>query len=139
MSTIIRAHIINMIGPLGMLCSPAEDWLREHCLPSDSHNVIWGKLLKQAEIKPELRDWILQLLEYCGLEEAEDFFWHYIKVNPPATPEGWREILEHVDAHASADTILEGIQVKYCDWYYDESYERVGKERAYDPKNPWWE
>jgi len=115
MVTVIRQHIINMLEPLDMLCSDADKWLEEECLPSDHFSTIYQRLLQQSETKWELRNWLLGFYELIGLEEAEDLLWHYHKVNPPETPEGWRENV--FESLPDAREVEEALRICYQDWH----------------------
>ena len=118
MVTVIRQHIINLLEPMGMLCPDAHKWLEEECLPSDGFPTIYGRLLQQAVAKWDLRNWLLGLYELIGLEEAEDLLWHYHKVNPPETPEKWRE--EVFDSLPDAREVEEALRICYMNWECDQ-------------------
>ena len=119
MPTVIRQHIINLLEPLAMLCPDAHPWLEDECLPSDGFPPIYGRLLDHACKREDIRGWLLSFYYDLGLEDAEDLLWHYIKVNPPETPEKWREEVFEV-VPADARDVEEALRIKYQDWQDDQ-------------------
>lgn len=96
-------HLAVVLTDLDFFCESFEMWWNANILPSDSPSAVLSKYLESAATITVLRDWFLDLLDFLfkakpesldGISEASALLWHSIKINPPHTTEGWKEVFD---------------------------------------------